>query len=643
MSKINVLSSKIYNRISAGEVVERPASVVKELVENSIDAGATCIYIEIENGGISTIRITDDGAGIERSELRKAILPHATSKISKISDLDDISTLGFRGEALASIAAVSKLTIISKTDDGETGAMLYAEGGEDVEITDHPAVTGTEITVNNLFFNTPAREKFLKTDKTEESEISSVVAKFILGNSNIAFTYLVNGKSVYQSYGDGEESAFTSVYGVNTLKDCLYINTEKNGICLKGYIGKQYFSKPNRTYQSVFLNGRYIVNSTISSAIMNAYSAYLMKRQYPFYSISISMPTSAVDVNVHPNKIDVRFSDNRIVYGSVYNIISKVLDGCSEILDIVESDVEKGENGSPNDKEDLKQQKSIEKSKDIKYDYDKHIDYSKAFKRQDFSKINKVIFEDGGKRAVTDLSSENSGAKNDSVDIFAENKAFLEKLEREKNAGKTERVTENKPVQSEIKIERELKYVGQALNTFLIFDDGADMFFIDQHAAHERILFDKFSEQVKNDSVDTQLMLLPYVFDLSPRESDFIISNLPVIKSMGLDIEEFGDGTFKVSSIPVVLADIDLKEFLDEILSDIEYLKKTEITDVLKEKIAQKACKAAIKSGDKLSDGDIKYILTAIKSDLGLKCPHGRPIAIRITRTEIDKWFKRIV
>ena len=213
----------------------------------------------------------------------------------------------------------------------------------------------------------------------------------------------------------------------------MYINTEKNGICLKGYIGKQYFSKPNRTYQSVFLNGRYIVNSTVSSAIMNAYSAYLMKRQYPFYSISISMPTSAVDVNVHPNKIDVRFSDNRIVYGSVYNIVSKVLDGCSEILDIVESDGEKDEKGSPNDKEDLKQQKSVEKSKDIKYDYDKHIDYSKAFKRQDFSKINKVIFEDGGKSAETELPSFDEGEKRETVDIFAENKKYIEEIVNLKN------------------------------------------------------------------------------------------------------------------------------------------------------------------------------------------------------------------
>lgn len=637
MSKINILSSKIYNRIAAGEVVERPASVVKELVENSIDAGATSVIIEIERGGIASIRITDNGSGIEKSELKKAVMPHATSKISSVKDLDNITSLGFRGEALASIASVSKLSIVSCPKNQETGAKLYTEGGENIEISDYPSALGTEITVNNLFFNTPAREKFLKTDKSEEGEITSIVSKFILGNPSVAFKYLANGKIVYQSYGDGEESAFISVYGAGAIKDCFYIDTEKNGIKIKGYIGKHYFTKPNRTYQSVFLNGRYIVNSTVSAAVMNAYSAYLMKRQYPFYTLSLTMPTDVIDVNVHPNKIDVRFSNNQIVYGAVYSAVSKVLDGTSEALNIVSG---------------VKSQNNNINTNETPVNYATH---NAPEKRNygTYSGFDKIVFNDSGKKSVSDLPIDEIKSETAATDIFAENKAYLEKLEREKQGLNADnKATDNftfpfdvkeQPRQAEIKIDRELKYIGQVLNTFLIFDDGQDIYFIDQHAAHERILFDKFNERIKNNSIDTQILLVPYVFDVSNKEYDFLIDKLGLLNSMGIEIAEFGDYTFKVSAIPVIIADLNLKTFFDDLLFDLNNLKNVELTELLKEKIAQKACKAAIKSGDKLSESETNEILIRIKGDLGLKCPHGRPVAVKITRTEIDKWFKRIV
>ncbi len=632
MSKINVLSSKIYNRIAAGEVVERPASVVKELVENSIDAGATVISVEIENGGKTSIKITDNGGGIEKVELKKAVMPHATSKISSIEDLENILSLGFRGEALASIASVSKLSIVSKPENQPSGAKLYTEGGENTEITDYPSADGTEVTVNNIFFNTPAREKFLKSDKTEESEISSCVSKFILGNPDIAFKYVADGKTVYQSFGDGEESAFISVYGVNAVKDCFYIDSEKNGIKIKGYIGKHYFTKPNRTYQSVFLNGRYIVNSTVSAAVTNAYSAYLMKRQFPFYVLTLIMPPDTVDVNVHPNKIDVRFSNNQIVYGAVYSVISKVLDGSSEALNIVTTDYNKN---------------IYENKKENTDDYVTHNVSYKSFPKGNLG-FSKIVFNDSGKKADLDFNLDKNIPKDDAPDIFAENKAYLEKLEREKQDAKKTAIDvmsfiADKPVQNEMPIDRELTYVGQALNTFLIFDDGRDIYFIDQHAAHEKILFDKFNEQIKNNNIDTQILLIPYIFDVTSSEYEFLIGNLELLNSMGIDIAEFGDLTFKVFALPVMISDLNLKEFFDDLLYDANNLKSIKLTDLMKEKIAQKACKAAIKSGDKLNDEDIKSILTQIKGNLGLKCPHGRPIAVKVSRYEIDKWFKRIV
>jgi len=605
MSKINVLSSKIFNRIAAGEVIERPASVVKELVENSLDAKAKNITIEIQGGGLSSMIITDDGVGIEKNDLKLAILPHATSKISKLSDLDAIETLGFRGEALASVASVSKLSITSKPKDQVSAANIYVEGGVINDITDSAGVDGTEIIVSNLFFNTPVRARFLKSERSEENEITSTVARFIMGNPEVSFRYVVDGKTILQSFGDGLESAFLSIYGVDVLNNCYYVDTEKNGIKIKGYIGKHHFSKSNRSYQTVFINGRYVLNQTVSSAISNAYASYMMKRQYPFYVLNLTIPTDAVDVNVHPNKTDVRFVNNQIIYGSLYSVISKILDGSSEVLSILSTN---------NDKtEEVK--KEIEKPSENQSDYVKHN-----------TTLN--IFEE---IKVCDVVTPSKNNNDDQ--IFLENKAFLEKLAKEQQLEK----------QQKIELVKELQIIGQALNTFLILEDGESLYLIDQHAAHERLLFDKLNESLSKADVITQPLLLPYNLSVNPIEFDFLSDRLGAIKNMGIEIEEFGTNTFKISSIPVVLSNMNLEKFFLDVLSDLNALKNITLSSLLMEKLAQKACKSAIKSGDKLSDNEIKSLLDMLKGDLGLKCPHGRPIAVKITRTEIDKWFKRIV
>ncbi len=624
MSKINVLSSKVFNRISAGEVVERPSSVVKELVENSLDAGAKNIEIYILSGGIAMIKITDDGSGIEKSELNKAMLPHATSKILKVSDLDNITSLGFRGEALASIASVSKLRIVSRPKEQIEGASIYSEGGKMEEVTDYPSSFGTEITVSNLFYNTPVREKFLKTPRSEESEVSVTVARFILGHPDVAFKYYADNKLIYQSFGDGIESAMVNIYGAKIIGDCFCINADKNGLQINGYIGKHYFTKGNRSYQTIFLNGRYINNQTVSSSISNAYAPYLMKRQYPFYVLNITMPSEMVDCNVHPNKIDVRFQNNQIVYGSIYSVVSKVLDGSEKALDIVE-------NNEIN-------------SSDFNIKYDTHnndVRQSTSFVNPTVVgqnlRYDKLVFSDSGKSCVEDifpLSNENKS--DNTVDIFAQNKAYLEELEKK-------RTQQQENTQQEIKIERQLKYIGQALNTYLIFEDGEDIYLVDQHAAHERILFDKFNKSLSENEIPTQPLLIPYLLNVNPTEFDFLSQKIDILKQMGIEIEDFGLNSVKISSIPLALSDLKIKDFFDDILSDIIGLKAISITELLKEKIAQKACKSAIKSGDKLSDYDITALITMLNGNLGVKCPHGRPIAVKITRTEIDKWFKRIV
>lgn len=627
MSKINILSSQIYNRISAGEVIERPFSVVKELVENSIDAGATSIFIDILDGGISSIVITDNGSGIEKDQLKNALLPHATSKISKLEDIDNILTLGFRGEALASITAVSKIKITSKPVNQELGAFISADGGVINTIEDCSFNNGTQICVNNLFYNTPVREKFLKSIRSEENDITSTVARFILCNPNISFKYTANGKVIYQSFGDGLESALICVYGADIIKETIFVDTIKNGISIKGYLGKQNFSKGNRSYQSIFLNARYIVNQSISSAIANAYSPYMMKRQYPFYSLSINIPTEIVDVNVHPQKLDVRFLNNQIVYGSIYSVVSKVLDGTSEALTITKSNDIENKAKSIDLTADYITHNSLKKQVN---DFENEV---KEFKKNENKKFDSLIFSD----SAFSLSHDKFNNVNDKIkesnitDIFAENKAFLESLDKKKLE------------QEEIKVDRQIVYLGQALNTFLILEDGVDLFFVDQHAAHERILFDKLNSLASNSENLSQPLLLPFVLNLNPIEFNFLSSKISVLNEMGIELEEFGTNAFRVLAIPSFLTDMNLQKFFNEILAEIETLKQVQINDILKEKLAQKACKAAIKSGDKLSQIEIDLLIEKLKDNLGLKCPHGRPVAIKITRTEIDKWFKRIV
>ncbi|MBE5757215.1 MAG: DNA mismatch repair endonuclease MutL [Clostridiales bacterium] len=614
MTKINVLDSKIYNRIAAGEVVERPSSVLKELVENSIDAGASVINVSILGGGKTNITVEDNGVGVYEDDLRKALLPHATSKISKVEDLDSILTLGFRGEALASIGAVSKLSIISKPKDQPFGAKISCDGGIIGEISPAPIEEGTIITVDNLFFNTPVRERFLKSEKSEETETSEMMLKLILSNPNVAFKYVVNDKTVYQTFGDGLESAIICVYGAKIIDNCYFVDTIKNGIAVKGYISRHNFTKSNRNGQSIFINGRYVQNTTISSAIMNAYSAYLMKRQYPFYVLHLTIPTEIVDVNVHPNKTDVRFSNNQVIYGTLYSICSKVLDGTSEALEIIKND----QNNNLSNYQ--------LKPSDLSSVYVRHNNNYSSLKGLSFSDHTNQNAKNGFDKIEKKMSEDFS------EDIFAENKAYLKSLEKKK-----QEVT----VQT-FEVKEELKYVGQVLNTYLIFESGENVYIADQHAAHERMIYDELLNLFNENGV-TQDLLLPYVIDVNHIEEEFVLSKIDDIKAIGIGIEKISDGKFSVYSLPVVLCDINVQAFFDDVLNDMESLKTNNVPEAVKESFARKACRAAIKAGYSLNEQEIKVLTQKLNENLGLKCPHGRPVVVKITRNEIDKWFKRIL
>lgn len=681
MAKINILPSAIFNRIAAGEVVERPASVVKELVDNCIDARATKISISITAGGKSSIVVTDDGMGIEKEDLRTALLPHATSKIFCLDDLDDIETLGFRGEALASIASVSRIKIVSKPKNQQTGACISAEGGIIGEYYDCSAVDGTEITVNNLFYNTPAREKFLKRDKTEENEITNIVTRLMLGNPDVAFSYFVDGVLTLQSYGEGLESAMVSVYGLSVLNNCHHLDYDYNGIHVEGYVGKANFSKTTRNFQTVFVNKRYVINSTITAAMNNVYGVYMMKRRYPFYVLNLSIPTEVVDCNVNPGKTDIRLLDNSIIYVALYTEISKILFDSRSAYNITSNDPDHNTFDKNSDKPHLHlnlnnkpystassvnkkfriepqaypvDNRSAEEKKN-----DKNFTYSALIERMRNEGTNSLEFEDG--KLVYDRRDDVELFK-DKQDIFAENKAYIEQLEKNKKTSENLQTVLNRDSYREESIDEQFfgnqndsitqpqydvgkiyNYIGQILNTYLVVDDGVDLYLIDQHAAHERVLFDKFQIQILEGNIETQPLLLPYVFTVNSNETDFIKDNIEIMQKMGIEISEFGRNSFKVSAIPVCLSEMNIKNFFDDLLADLVNMKIITLASLMQDKIAQKACKAAIKAGDKLSESDMQSLMVMLKYDLGLKCPHGRPIAVKITKTEIEKWFKRIV
>lgn len=681
MSKINILSAQVYNRIAAGEVVDRPYSVVKELVENAIDAGATEIEIYVEGGGKQLIRVVDNGGGISRDDLHAAFLPHATSKIAKADDLERIMTLGFRGEAVASISAVSKMTITSKVS-GENCYRLTSDGGKLGEIVEAAGGDGTDVSVEMLFFNTPVRLGFLKSDKSEETDITNFVSRFILNRPDISFRYYVGGKRILQSFGGGEEEAVVGVYGASILKDCYKIDASKHGIRLRGYIGNQNFSKPNKTYQSVFLNGRYIINSTISAAVSNAYASYLMKRQYPFYVLYIDMPTEIVDVNVHPNKADVRFADNQTVYGCIYSVISAVLDGQPKALEYLVSDKtavaseieaeakkvmspkaapasavpfsapkkEKPRNAPLNNSakgvvsfsyEDARRElEKVRPSKttsmELPFELEpkaeenavpvQSVPAEKKSLRETYAdlQVEKNILEVNSPEAAPAVKTQGN-----SKDFFAENKRFLEELE-------------TKAKQNKIDVSS-CAYAGKLFNTYLLYERGDEVYIIDQHAAHERLIFDRLKEQMRTRKVLQQPMLLPYVLNLNAFESAFIREKMENIREMGFDIDEFGNNAFKVSAVPLDLQSIDLALFFNEILGDISGYRSIKLEDLLKDKLATAACKAAVKGGMDLTREETDRLFRLMDGNMGLKCPHGRPVVVKMTKTELEKMFKRIV
>lgn len=626
MKKINVLTKNVYNRIAAGEVIERPYSAVKELIENSLDAKATEIEIHIEQGGKQLIEVVDNGTGIERDDLADAFTPHATSKIARAEDLENITTLGFRGEALASISVIAKVELISVTE-GNSAYRITCEDGNTSKISPSALERGTVIRVRDLFYNTPARAKFLRSDKKEESDITNFVIRYILGNPTVAFKYYVDGNLTLQSFGGGLDEAIAQVYGAKVLSQCYKIVGAKDGFRVHGFIGNQNFYRPNKTYQSVFLNGRYIVNYTIATCLNNAYANYLMKRQYPFYVLNIEVPLDFVDVNVHPNKSDVRFVDPREIYGIVYHIISPVLDGTAKAAEFVISETRVPEikstsgafEGNRVYSQNDRSVHSVQPPLPERNEPEDRITFEADDKLFDFSPPME--------RSMLVVTDSTVVPTLDNYEAYKIQKEYFDRKELEQQ-----------------RIDYlSCKFKGNLFNTYLIYEKSDTVYLIDQHAAHERLLYDELIKKVRERKINIQPMLVPYIFYTNTLEAEFLDANIQVLRSMGIGIDHFGFGSYRVDQVPVDLQSIEMKDFFDEVLSNVNSLKNIEIEDILKEKFAMTACKHAIKGGMELTKEEVDTLFNLMEGNMGLKCPHGRPVCVTMTKKDIEKMFKRIV
>ena len=664
MSKINVLTKDIYNKIAAGEVVEKPASVVKELVENSIDAGATNIVIEILEGGIKQIKVSDNGCGIDYDDFDKVFLAHATSKVKTVEDLSSIGTLGFRGEALSSIASVSNISLASKTESASEGYQVKVSGGEMGDITPIGATTGTYIVISDLFFNIPARKKFLRKPKLEENDITNYIARLILANPNISIKYVADNKIVYHSFGTGLYDAIYSIYGKGIVDNIFEVNFERGDFKFSGYLGKPTYSKPNRTYQTLVINGRYVINQTISTSIYKAYDNFLMKGTFPFFVLHLQIPLDKVDVNVHPNKLEVKFEDSNTVFGLVYSEVLNILYGVNSTKKITSEDTEEPvveqeklvdirnigtsfnkyelsyENNNTNneDIDDENEIKEVALTDTVEYETNKQ-----NVELEDFKKNVKEAENDGFKLVQFATSSsfdfninQNKNTDNLMAQAPDNTETIIEEIE--------EKYTKDISSQDTFLKDDNFKNIGTLFNTYVLIEKDTKLLLIDQHAGHERLLFDKFNLELKNKQVAVQPLMVPFVLDTNYNESNFILENIDALTDIGFEIDAFGDNSFKVSSVPLLFDNINLSEFFDTILSDIDNKLILSKNNSIKEYLTKKACKSAVKGNDKLTNNEISILINELsKPDQVLLCPHGRPIVVEVDRKEIEKWFKRIV
>ncbi len=609
---IQVLDKDTVNKIAAGEVIERPMAVVKELLENAIDAGASSVTVEIKDGGKSLIRVTDNGSGINSEDIKLAFMPHATSKIKQLQDLLSISTLGFRGEALASIASVSQLEMLTKTRNSFTGSRYVIEGGTEKSFTEAGCPDGTTFIVHNLFYNTPARLKFLKTSQTEAGYISSIVEHMALSHPDISFRFINQNQPRLYTSGNGNlKDVVYNIFGKDIASNLLETNAAKESCRISGFIGKPVISRGNRGCINYFVNGRYIKSNIINHAIEEAYSGYMMNHKYPFVVLDFKTDPGLIDINVHPQKMEIRFTNEKELYRDIYNVVSETLKH-KELIPEVTFDKDKGHDSGKNKTAELNQAEK------------------EVILRPPSPEETSYLF---GKGSINTESKKDE--KKEEIQL------------QETAAYNAHNIKQGTLFETDImspQAGKDIKIIGQVFSTYWILQYGDSMFIADQHAAHEKVLYEKFMKQIENNQPFTQMLNPPVVASLSMAEQQVLEENSSIFEKLGYIIENFGGKEYMLSGVPAQLPDIATKELFLEIIDGLIDNKTSITPETLLSHVASMSCKAAVKGGNSMAEPQAHELLKELMSlENPYNCPHGRPVLVKITKRELEKKFKRIL
>lgn len=677
MAKIHVLSQDTINKIAAGEVIERPMAVVKELIENAIDAKANSIAVEINDGGKALIRITDNGSGMESEDIELAFTPHATSKIKDVSDLLSVSSLGFRGEALASIASVSQLEMVTKTRESLMGTRYCLDGGQEKVIESVGCPEGTTFIVRNLFYNTPARLKFLKTSQTEAGYISGLIERMALSHPNISFRFINQKQTKLSTSGNGNlKDVIYHIYGRDITSNLIEVKQKEVFCNIEGFIGKPVISRGNRSMMNYFINGRYIKSPLIHRAIEEAYSPYTMQHRYPFTVLHIWVDPKYIDVNVHPQKMEIRFNNEKEMFQSVFHGISEALKHREFIPEVTfqskTSKADKKEQAIPRVEPFEKKRQAEIKPQQEKASQDSSaliqntkvvsdnvvksekpvmssVHTSKLPQKTMLSSGNTSLSSQDSIKVIQELAKdvETDSHLANSLDNASQNE-LKEKAEYSISRNPIKNVKQETLFEEGIlsaKAEKEVKIIGQVFSTYWILQYEDKMYMVDQHAAHEKVLYERFMKEIEKKEPMTQLLQPPIILSLSMVQQQAIEENQDVFASLGYQIENFGGREYAVSGVPAHLPEVGSQDLLLEIIDSlVEEQGRKKAPELLLDKVATMSCKAAVKGNNKLPPEQMQELLKELMTlDNPYHCPHGRPTMISMTKTELEKKFKRIV
>lgn len=670
MNRINILNADTANKIAAGEVVERPSSVVKELVENSLDAGAKNITIEIQNGGESLIKIIDDGSGVHPEDVEKAFNPHATSKIKDTYDIFSINTLGFRGEALPSIASIARVDFKSKTEDFDMGKELIISGGEKESLTDCSMNRGTQIEVRDLFFNVPARKKFLKTTARESALINDLVNRISLANPDVSFK-LFNNKKILNTYGNGKLiDVIRTIYGKSTAENLIYFEDHKDTASVYGFIGNDTLARASRNNQSLFVNKRYVKNRSLTVAVENAFRSFNVTGKFPFFVLFIDTYPELIDVNIHPTKSEIKFKDERFIFKVVFDAVhsamreyvkdtftlpeeeEKKFEALKE--EVIQESLDKEISTLEKLKENINYKASEDKKKEETYSYNSSKDYEAKTEvnmpvdflskenQEESSKLNSSLenndFKEGSPKR--EISYDPILIKNELKDKVSETDS-LERRDYKCNKNEYGNSVEE-IIYREAKFPK-LRVIGQFNKTYILAEYDSTLYLIDQHAAHEKILFEKYSSDIAKKKVEIQPLMIPLVVTLPTEDYLYYDENKEIFEKAGFKISDFGDNSIRIEEVPYFLDKLNPTELITSMINNLKKMGTGETVEVKYNKIASMSCRAAVKANDVLSILEMENLLEDLRYiNDPFHCPHGRPTIIKFTSYELDKKFKRI-